>query len=348
VSEESISITFVRHGQSLANQAQRWQGQGDSPLSELGKQQAALLGARLSPRRFTHIFSSDLTRAADTARAIGLPFELDPMLREFDVGAWEGLTREEVAERYPDEIERLKEGEDIPLGGGESYARFAVRVDAALATLRARLAPGDHALVVCHGGVIATALAGVLGLRKTRNWALARVGNTSVTALSFLRSRARGRASTSRAGAEVGAPGDGARLEVFNDTLHLLPLGGWPLLTDLRGVIGLICEAFEGECFGAFDARYDTDEPPPAPQREASRDALVQALSERLSQLHQLHPEQRVALAARAGSIHAWAEQVLWHGPALAGALAPPRAGSISHVGRLGDRVLLLDYGVGL
>jgi broad specificity phosphatase PhoE len=337
VREESISVTFVRHGQSLANQAQRWQGQGDSPLSELGKQQAALLGRRLSGRRFTHVFSSDLTRAADTARATGLAFEVDPMLREFDVGRWEGLTREEVAERYPEEIERLKDGEDIPLGGGESYAGFAARVDAALSGLRVRLAPGDHALLVCHGGVIATVLAGVLGLRKTRNWALARVGNTSVTALSFC-----------RAAADASAPlaVDGARLEVFNDTLHLLPLGGWPLLTDLRGVVGLICEAFEGDCFGAFDARYAADEPPPAPQPDVSRAALVQALSERLSQLHRLHPEQRVALAARAGSIHAWAEQALWHGPAVAGALAPPRAGSISHVGQLGDRALLLDYGV--
>jgi broad specificity phosphatase PhoE len=338
VSEETISITFVRHGQSVANQAQRWQGQGDSPLSELGKQQAVLLGRRLSGRRFTHVFSSDLTRAADTARATGLAFELEPMLREFDVGRWEGLTREEVAERYPDEIERLKDGEDIPLGGGESYAGFAARVDAALSGLRARLAPGDHALLVCHGGVIATALAGVLGLRKTRNWALARVGNTSVTALSF----------SCAVDARASLAGDGARLEVFNDTLHLLALGGWPLLTDLRGVVGLICEAFEGDCFGAFDARYAADEPPSAPQHEASRAVLVQALSERLAQLHQLHPEQRVALSARAGSIHAWAEQALWQGREVAGALAPPRAGSISHVGRLGDRVLLLDYGVGL
>lgn len=335
MSEASISVTFVRHGQSQANQAQRWQGQGDSPLSELGKQQAALLGTRLSTRRFSHVFSSDLTRAADTARAIGLPFELEPMLREFDVGRWEGLTREEVDERYPDEMERLKNGEDIPLGGGESYARFSERVDAALARLRGRLAPGDHALLVCHGGVIATVLAGVLGLRKTRNWALARVGNTSVTRLCF----------SSDPGAQLAA--GGARLEVFNDTLHLLSLGGWPLLTDLRGVVGLICEARADDSFGAFDAHYDAAEPPPLPEHDANREALVRALSERLSELHQLHPEQRVALAARAGSIHAWAEQALWRGPAVAGALAPPPAGSISHVGQLGDRVLLLDYGVG-
>jgi broad specificity phosphatase PhoE len=324
VSEEAISITFVRHGQSVANQAQRWQGQGDSPLSELGRRQAELLGRRLAGRGFTRIFSSDLTRAADTARAVGQPFEIEPTLREFDVGRWEGLTREEVAERFPDEIERLKQGEDVALGGGESYADFAARIDGALTALRARLAPGDDALVVCHGGVIATVLGGVLGLRKTRSWSLARVANTSVTALSFV--------------------SGGCRLNVFNDTLHLLPLGGWPVHADARGVIGLICETLDGHGFGAFEAHYEAAELPGA--ADAPREALAQALTERLSELQQLHPDQRIALAARASSIHAWAQEAVWRGPALAGAIAPPRAGSISHVGLVDERVLLLDYGV--
>jgi glucosyl-3-phosphoglycerate phosphatase len=333
VSQASISITLVRHGQSLANQLQRWQGQGDSPLSELGRQQAELLGRRLAGRSFTGVFASDLTRAADTARAIGLAFELDPTLREFDVGRWEGLTREEVAARYPDEIERLKQGEDIPLGGGESYARFAARVDAALFRLLARLTPGDHALVVCHGGVIATLLGGVLGLRKTRSWAFARVGNTSLTTLSF-------------AGAQAPDEELAGRLEVFNDTLHLLPLGGWPLHVDARGLVGLICAPLDGAGFGSFDAHYDAGDAPAASEDEAAREARVQALSARLAQLQRSHPEQRVALAAAAGSIHAWAERTLLQQPVFAGALAPPRPGSISHVGLVGDRTLLLDYGV--
>ena len=112
-----------------SNLAQRWQGQGDSPLSELGRQQAGLLGQRLASQPFTRAIASDLTRAVETARATGHAFEQDPLFREFDVGVWEGLTRDEVMERYPDEMEQLKRGEDIPLGGGESYARFAQRID---------------------------------------------------------------------------------------------------------------------------------------------------------------------------------------------------------------------------
>jgi broad specificity phosphatase PhoE len=240
------------------------------------------------------------------------------------------LTREQVAERYPEQIERLKNGEDIPLGGGESYAAFSARIDAALLALRAQLQPGDHALVVCHGGVIATALAGALGLRRAGHWALARVANTSITGLSF---------SSSSSSSQP-------RLHVFNDTLHLLALGSWPLHSDTQGVVGLVCDTLDGDCFGSFAAQYDAGELLGALGAQASRAAWVEALSARLLELHERHPDGRVALSAHAGSIQAWAEQALWRdGPGI-GALAPPGAGSISHVGRVGERSLLLDYGI--
>jgi probable phosphoglycerate mutase len=185
VSQAGIRITFVRHGESVSNRAQRWQGQGDSELSELGRSQAQALGRRIGGRRFDRIIASDLTRAVDTARATGLPFERDRSFREFDVGRWEGLTREEVEAQFPEEIERLKQGEDIPLGGGESYAAFSERIDGALARLRAQLEPGQHALVVCHGGVIGTAIAGLMGLRGSGRWPLSRVTNTAISEVTW-------------------------------------------------------------------------------------------------------------------------------------------------------------------
>jgi probable phosphoglycerate mutase len=332
VQVEEISITFVRHGQSLSNLAQRWQGQGDSPLSELGRRQAELLGGRLRGRSFTRVISSDLSRAVDTARATGLAFEIDAAFREFDVGCWEGLTREEAMERYPEEFERLKRGEDIPLGGAESYTAFAARIDAALAALYAQLAPGDAALVVCHGGVIATALAGALGLRRGGQWALARVGNTSVTQLSLS-------CSTSGSMPLAGSAGR-ALLRVFNDTLHLRQLGEWPLHADAQAMVGLVCGALQRDCYGEFAARYDAAQLAPAGAAD------VQALCAQLLELHERHPEHRVALATPAASIQAWAEWALWRGALGSAAVAAPDAGSISHVGRVGDRPVLLDYGV--
>lgn len=328
-------MTLVRHGQSEANLVQRWQGQGDSPLSALGKEQARRVGARLAQRRFTHVVSSDLQRASDTALATGLAYTRDPALREFDVGSWEGLTREEVEAQYPEEMERLKAGEDVPLGGGESYGTFSQRIDAALARLRTQLAPGDHALVVCHGGVIATTLSGLLGLRN-RRWSFARVANTSITELSF--------------------SANGTVLDVFNDTLHLTELGAWPGHADAGCMVGLVCDGAPGAGLGSFAAHYDV-----APQLLAlgpspKRDAYASVLSARLSELHALHPEERVSLTAHRASIHAWAEDALFRGSAhgedvreqastpIAAALGLPAVGSISHVGRWGDRLLLLDY----
>lgn len=321
---------------------QRWQGQGDSPLSALGRQQAERVGKRLARRRFTRVISSDLQRAADTARATGLRFSQDPTFREFDVGAWEGLTREEVEARFPDEMERLKQGEDVPLGGGESYRVFSQRIDAAFARLHATLAPGEHALVVCHGGVIASLLSGLLGLRASRNWSLARVANTSLTELSF--------------------SSEGGLLHVFNDTMHLAPLGSWPVHAEPAGSVCLVCEGLPEAAFGSFVAHYDA-----APELSAlgpapDAQAYATLLSSTLSELHLRHPDQRVSLAAHRASIHAWAEDVLFRrasadaparttGAVAAAAhqwqravLAPPPQGSVSHVGRFGERLVLLDY----
>jgi broad specificity phosphatase PhoE len=324
--ETPTFISFVRHGQSVSNLARRWEGHGDSPLTQLGKRQASLLGQRLRRGRFTHVLTSDLKRAAETARATGFPCETHAALREIDVGRWGGLTREELAARYPEEVEAIANGQDIPRGGGESFAAFSARVGSAIGALRARLAPGDHALVVCHGAFIATALAGVLGLGNPLRWALAHVSNTSLTGISFTSA--------------------GARLHVFNDTLHLFPLGEWPRYPDTSGMVGLVCDGLEGDCFGAFTARYDAIEHLSALGASALGEAHAALLTARLGELHQRYPAHRVALAAQAGSIQAWAERMLWPADRGEGTLVAPIAGSICHVARAGERVLLLDYGV--
>ena len=66
----------------------------------------------------------------------------------------------EVEQRYPDEMQALADGQDIPLGGGETHAEFSERIDAALEWLCGDLDPGQRLLVVCHGGVIGAALSG--------------------------------------------------------------------------------------------------------------------------------------------------------------------------------------------
>lgn len=325
VSEGSIRITLVRHGESVANRTQRWQGQGDSELSELGRSQAQALATRIGARPFDLVVASDLMRASDTARALERPFERARSFREFDIGSWEGLTREQVVERFGDELARLDAGEDVALGGGESYASFCQRIDAAFARLRARLIPGQHALVVCHGGVIGALVSGVLGLRGTRELPIGRALNTSITELRY-------------------DPDGSATVQVFNDSLHLAKLSLFPHPVEMASALALVCGGEPHATYGAFAAHYDFDQH----GRELVPDSVAELrFPALLASVRARHPECRVSLAASAERIHEWTTGALWRDSRAARPrLSVPRSGALCHVGSLADRLVLLDYGV--
>lgn len=154
-------LIVVRHGQTSWNAAGRFQGRADPPLDTVGQRQAAECAARLVclfdregiPVARSRILSSDLRRAADTASAIaaalGLAVDEDPLLREVDVGGWEGLTRSEARQRFPDEYRRWMAGCDIRRGGGETLRQAGQRVAARIAPELA--APSGAVIAVGHG-----------------------------------------------------------------------------------------------------------------------------------------------------------------------------------------------------
>ena len=149
-------ILLVRHGESEWNAAGRWQGWADAPLSELGQQQA--VEAAQGVGAVDAVFSSDLSRAAETARIISELIGVGPVLtleglRERDVGEWSGLTRKEIGERWPETLEAWGRGEMPPPPGGESNEAIITRVLDALRSI-ARDWPHAEVLVVSHGGVI--------------------------------------------------------------------------------------------------------------------------------------------------------------------------------------------------
>jgi len=325
VSDSSIRITLVRHGESVANRGQRWQGQGDSALSELGRAQALALAKRLSRRRFDRIVASDLERAQATARALERSFDSDVTLREFDIGAWEGLTREEVVTQFPEQLAQLDAGEDVAIGGGESYGTFCGRVDASLARLRGALVPGQHALVVCHGGVIGALVSGALGLRSVRNVPFARVLNTAVSELSY------------------DAAGQ-ATLHVFNDSLHLAELSLFPHPTEMNHAVALICDGAPHPRFGLFDAHYDFEHGLDELLADAADGAA--SFASVVAGVQARHPESRVALSATATRIHGWAGETVWSELVPGGLLGAPRAGALSHVCVRDGRLALVDYGI--
>ncbi len=178
----TLEITFVRHGETDANAASVWQGQGDAALSAIGRDQARALSDRLHAEEFDLVLSSDLARTMETAEIAGLDPVADPVWREMDIGVWEGLTRREVEETFPDEMARIVTGDpDVPMGGGESWASFTARVDAAVADLVGGTPEGSRVLVMAHGGVIHAALSGRLGFRGRRPWPVSRIRNAAVT-----------------------------------------------------------------------------------------------------------------------------------------------------------------------
>lgn len=184
-----LEVCLVRHAQSVSNASGVWQGQGDSPLSEAGRKQVDALGRILREERYDLVLSSDLSRAADTARVAGADVELDAAWREIDVGEWEGLTAAEVAQRFPEQIEALKARRTFAIGGGESWPEVFQRADLALAALRRRMPSGARVIVFTHGGIIAAILAGLLGVRDRFPWPLGRMRNTGRTTLRFSASR---------------------------------------------------------------------------------------------------------------------------------------------------------------
>ena len=158
----ALELVLVRHGESTWNAERRWQGQLDPPLSARGREQSRALGRELGGEGVRVIVASDLVRARDTARLaageLGCAFELEPRLRELDVGVWGGLTIETIAARWPEELARLRAGDlDVRPGGGESRRELRVRVMAALESAAARHA-GARVAVVTHAGVVRTLL----------------------------------------------------------------------------------------------------------------------------------------------------------------------------------------------
>jgi glucosyl-3-phosphoglycerate phosphatase len=121
--------------------------------------------AALSP---SVLLCSDLARARATveplASATGLPVAYDARLRELHLGAWQGLTLSEVAERYPDEHAAWRGGSDVARGGGETYADAAARATDCLREHLPALEPGCTLVAVTHGGTARATLAAMLEL----------------------------------------------------------------------------------------------------------------------------------------------------------------------------------------
>jgi probable phosphoglycerate mutase len=168
---DATTILLVRHGESApfipGELFDSVDGHADPPLAPIGRWQADQLAERLGPGGADAIYITTLQRTAQTAaplaRRLGLTPQIEPDLREVYLGEWEGgLYRQHVADGHPLAAAVLRAGRWDLIPGAESNEALGARVRRALEAIAAAHR-GQRVVVVCHGGVIATALAYATG-----------------------------------------------------------------------------------------------------------------------------------------------------------------------------------------
>ena len=157
-SQPNTTLLAIRHGETVWNEENRFQGHGDSPLTETGRNQVTALGRRMEKFRFDSLISSDLGRARETASIIadftGHSVEVDNRLRERNYGVLEGLTVPEIEARHPEVLDQLKSDDpDYIIPEGESHRQHYQRNVAFIEELLAGRS-GATVAAVAHGGVL--------------------------------------------------------------------------------------------------------------------------------------------------------------------------------------------------
>ncbi len=151
-------LIIIRHGETEWNREKRMQGTTDTQLSDVGRSQAQALGRRFAAKPVDALYSSDLSRARDTARGIaehtGSRIVTDARLQERRFGIFEGLIAAEIIARYPEEHARFSSRDpDYVVPGGESARAFTQRCLGCLAEIADRHRGGE-VVVVTHGLVL--------------------------------------------------------------------------------------------------------------------------------------------------------------------------------------------------
>ncbi len=200
---QDATLILVRHGETAWNSQGRIQGHSDSALNELGREQATRAAQHLSQHKLQQIYSSDSSRAVETAKLIAAPHQLkvypSARLRERNYGVLEGQTLEEAGRTQGTWFVTWQADRRGAPPAGESQDEMAERIMEAMREL-ARVHAKQTIVVVTHGGPIKAALYETLRIPISL-WKLTWIDNGSITVLR-------------------GTP-DVMRVACLNDTCHL-------------------------------------------------------------------------------------------------------------------------------
>lgn len=206
-----MRLIIVRHGETDWNRLRKTQGMTDIHLTPRGLKQARRMGARVRNMQIQCVFTSPLSRALATANAIAsivrAPVTTDSDLREIAFGEWEGLTFDEIGERYPEELKVWNSDPHLcaPPGQAETLMQVAERSSRFLSRIRKEY-DGKTVVAVSHSVPCKTMVALSIGLPLSRIHSL-RMDNASMSIIDFYDDR--------------------AVLRLFNDTTHLMEELPW-------------------------------------------------------------------------------------------------------------------------
>ncbi|TET48277.1 MAG: histidine phosphatase family protein [Dehalococcoidia bacterium] len=204
-------IILARHGETEWNVAEVFRGQIDIDLNETGVKQAELLSGYLSTSAIAAVYSSPLKRALKTAEIIAQPHKLkvdvEPDLIDFNFGKWQGLSHQEVKEKYRDLYATwITHPEQVRMPDGEALEDVSKRV----IRVRNKVIENHRGTVVIvgHRVVNKVMICTLLGLDNSHFWKI-RQDTCGISIFSYLNEQ--------------------FILTKHNDTSFLRPVAGTPL-----------------------------------------------------------------------------------------------------------------------
>lgn len=161
-------IYLIRHGEVSWNSEGAYIGSTDLPLNDTGRLQAILLADRLKIKKLSTVYSSNLSRAFETAQIIAAPHGLnvvsDERLREINYGGWEGLSAQQIMDKYPEAFSQWrKNASKVTIPGGESMSQMLERAYTAFMEITL-LHKDDDIAIIAHKIVNRTILCKLLDM----------------------------------------------------------------------------------------------------------------------------------------------------------------------------------------
>jgi len=161
-------LYLIRHGEVAWNREASYIGSSDLPLNDEGRRQAELLADRLKGTEYAAVYSSDLSRARETAEIIAGRLDVSvvivPELRELDYGEWEGMPEVELPKRYPDLYTQWRANPaEVRTPGGETFGELRDRACPAFQRI-AEAHAGENVIVVAHKSANRVILCCLMGI----------------------------------------------------------------------------------------------------------------------------------------------------------------------------------------